>query len=217
MSRNNKIYCGINQLPKKSRYGNPLECANLGEVSRYGIRKISQKNADIALSKQQKINKLNEDYDYDYEDGLSQLSSSDRKKYIKSLEDHRYTKEYKKQPNLSKGLNINVVEEMKNELEDLIYQYEQLLDEGYEKEELKDLEDDIYELEDKIKEHEEDYSSENDDDIDYLKNIYKNFKLTAKTAKDKRELKKIENRIKELEKNKITQEYDELDYRGYGY
>jgi predicted RNA methylase len=39
----NKIYCGINDLPKGKRYGDMEECASLGKVNYYGLNKIDKR------------------------------------------------------------------------------------------------------------------------------------------------------------------------------
>jgi len=46
-----KIYCGIKDVPKGSKRGSMKECAELGKVSYYGIKKVDPKMVSLAQSK----------------------------------------------------------------------------------------------------------------------------------------------------------------------
>jgi len=53
---NDKIYCGIKDVPKNSRKGTMLECAKKHQVKLYGIHKVDKKLLDI-----DKINKVQQE------------------------------------------------------------------------------------------------------------------------------------------------------------
>lgn len=46
-----ETYCGINKLPKGKRYGSMIECAEQGQVRRYGTNKMDPKTLEKARDK----------------------------------------------------------------------------------------------------------------------------------------------------------------------
>jgi hypothetical protein len=51
MSDEKKVYCGIREPPKKSRRGTMKECAEMGKISYYGIKKIDSKTIKLIEKK----------------------------------------------------------------------------------------------------------------------------------------------------------------------
>jgi len=121
------------------------------------------------------------------------------------------------------GINIDPVEQMKDQLAEMKYEYEMMVENGYSKRELKKLEDEIFDLEDQIAEHDEDFEEEEEpeDDLGYYYYELENLKRSPQTKKNKAEIKRIQKIIMELEAEELgdeeaEEEYNLRDLRGYG-
>ena len=53
------IYCGVGKIPKGKKRGTMKECAELGQIRYYGIKKIDQKLIDNAKSSGKKTSRTN--------------------------------------------------------------------------------------------------------------------------------------------------------------
>ena len=127
MSKNKKIYCGVDKLKSNQRLGSSKECAELKQIRYYGLKKINKNIIDefkgisvISSQKEQKLYKMfgktkaqiqllkNELSDYKKEHNYKKLY----KKEIKNLED----KIKKKKEELNKIIEkMNKLEELYND------------------------------------------------------------------------------------------------------
>ena len=122
MSKNKKIYCGVDELKSNQRLGTAKECAELKQVRYYGLKKINKDILDefkgisvVSAQKEQKLYKMfgktkaeiqlikNEISDYKQEHNYKKLY----KKEIKDLDD-----KLKKKKN-----DLNKIIEKMNKLE----------------------------------------------------------------------------------------------------
>ncbi len=53
-----KVYCGIGDVPKGKRRANMVECAELGQVRYFGLKKIDSRTIDAAKQKKSDAAKL---------------------------------------------------------------------------------------------------------------------------------------------------------------
>jgi hypothetical protein len=102
MSKNKKIYCGVDELKSNQKLGTPKECAELKQVRYYGLKKINKDILEefkgisvVSAQKEQKLYKMfgrtkaeiqlikNEISDYKQENNYKKLY----KKELKDLEE----------------------------------------------------------------------------------------------------------------------------------
>ena len=103
MSKNKKIYCGVDELKSNQKLGTPKECAELKQVRYYGLKKINKDILEefkgisvVSAQKEQKLYKMfgrtkaeiqlikNEISDYKQENNYKKLY----KKELKDLDDN---------------------------------------------------------------------------------------------------------------------------------
>ena len=127
MSKNKKIYCGVDELKSNQRLGSAKECAELKQIRYYGLKKINKNVIDefkgisvVSAQKEQKLYKMfgktkaqiqllkNEINDYKKEHNYKTLY----KKEIKNLEG----KLKKKKEELNKIIEkLNKLDEVNND------------------------------------------------------------------------------------------------------
>ena len=122
MSKNKKIYCGVDELKSNQRLGTAKECAELKQVRYYGLKKINKDILDefkgisvVSAQKEQKLYKM-----FGKTKAEIQLIKNEISDY---KQEHNYKKIYKKElkdldDKLKKKKNdLNKIIEKMNKLE----------------------------------------------------------------------------------------------------
>ena len=122
MSKNKKIYCGVDELKSNQRLGTAKECAELKQVRYYGLKKINKDILDefkgisvVSAQKEQKLYKM-----FGKTKAEIQLIKNEISDY---KQEHNYKKLYKKElkdldDKLKKKKNdLNKIIEKMNKLE----------------------------------------------------------------------------------------------------
>lgn len=92
----NKIYCGIKEVPEGKKLGTATQCASLGKVSYYGLKKIDQsafEETNEVKQLKKRYKKLHEDYSF-YKGKLKNLESKHYYAKTKEAKD-KYNLEHK--------------------------------------------------------------------------------------------------------------------------
>ena len=97
------VFCGVGDIPKKKKRGSMKECAELGQVRYYGIKKVDEKLINGIINKKKESKKNDKKQNIirgknKYEDALLELSSMQgrRKRFLREIDESDDKKEQQK-------------------------------------------------------------------------------------------------------------------------
>ena len=116
------VFCGVGDIPKKKKRGSMKECAELGQVRYYGIKKVDEKLINGIINKKKESKKNDKKQNIirgknKYEDALLELSSMQgrRKRFMREIDESDDKKEQQKLKKELKKVELRI-EELKKDV-----------------------------------------------------------------------------------------------------